>query len=252
MTAPGGGWLLDLGNSRLKVAALDAHGRRGGMFAITNDDRDALPMLLEHLGPVRGAGHAWLASVATPMRTAAVEAALREAGFAVHRVRTQASCGRLRVAYADPARLGVDRFLARLGASQRDDGPWLLVTAGSALTVDLLRADGAHVGGLIAPMPETMQAALADRFAQLDVGPGVATEFAADTADAVASGCAGAALGLVERSLRQAQRRLGVAPTLLVAGGGADLFTALDHVPMHVTPTLVLDGLAAFALGQGG
>jgi type III pantothenate kinase len=141
----------------------------------------------------------------------------------------------------------VDRFLALLAASGRDDGPWLLVSAGSALTVDLLQADGAHVGGLIAPMPDTMRAALASRFAVLDVPAGEVLDFAGDTADAIASGCAGAAIGLVERSLRQAAERLGTEPTLLLGGGAAGLFAGIAHPRVHAVPSLVLEGLAIYA-----
>jgi type III pantothenate kinase len=104
-----------------------------------------------------------------------------------------------------------------------------------------------HVGGLIGPMPETMRAALAERFVALDVPAGAAGDFATDTGDAIASGCEAAAIGLVERSLRQARRRLGRAPTLLVGGGGASLLADIEHAPVHVLPALVLDGLAHYA-----
>jgi len=240
-------WLLDLGNSRLKCARLDAQGRRGEIIAIGHEHPDGLASLLAQLGAARSTDEVWLASVASAARTAALEGALRSAGFEVRQVRTQPACGRLRIAYAQPQRLGVDRFLALLAASTRDDGPWLLVSAGSALTVDLLAADGEHIGGAIAPMPDSMRTALAQGFTQLDMAPGVATDFAVDTADAIASGCDGAAIGLVERSLRLARTRLGTTPTLLVAGGAAALLASIEHAPVFVLPALVLDGMAAFA-----
>jgi type III pantothenate kinase len=250
MSTGGVRWLLDLGNSRLKCARLQADGRAGEVLALAHEDAGALAALIAHLGAAGPDDGAWLASVAAPSRTTAVESALQAAGWRVHRVRTQAACAGLRIAYADPSRLGVDRFLALLAASARDDGPWLLVSAGSALTVDLLGADGVHVGGAIAPTPEAMRAALAARFVQLDLPAGTATDFADDTADAIASGCEAAALGLVERSLRAARRRLGVSPALLVTGGGSAWLEGVDHAPTHVVPALVLDGLAAFVRAQ--
>lgn len=250
MSRPRRRWLLDLGNSRLKCALADAQGRRGEILALGLESPDLIGKLLSHVGPASGVDEAWLASVAPAASTAAVEDALHGAGFAVHRARTQAACGRLRIAYPEPAHLGVDRFLALLAASERHDGPWLLVSAGSALTVDLLQADGLHLGGLIAPMPDTMRGALAARFAQLDVPAGTASDFAADTADAIASGCEAAVLGLVERSLGRAHERLGRAPTLLLGGGGAGIFAALGHSPTVSTPSLVIDGLAAYMRGQ--
>lgn len=248
MSALRAGWLLDLGNTRLKLAWLEADGRRGEVQAFANADAAAAVARVVQRG--RAGDVAWLASVAAAGHTAAVDAALRAAGFDVRRVQSQSQRGRLRIAYAEPARLGADRFLAMLAASERHDGPWLLVSAGSALTVDLLSADGLHAGGLIAPMPATMRAALGARFAQLDVMPGASVVFATDTADAVASGCDGAALGLVERSLRLARARFGTTPTLLVGGGDAALFDALEHAPRETVPALVLDGLAAYARGE--
>ena len=243
-------WLLDLGNSRLKCALLDGQGHRGEIFAIGHERADANATLLRHIGPMQGHDEAWLASVAPAALTTALVSDLEAAGIRVQRVQTQAQCARLRIAYAEPARLGVDRFLALLAASERTDGPWLLVSAGSALTLDLLDSDGRHLGGSIAPMPQHMREALASRFAQLDVAPGKASDFASDTADAIASGCEGAILGLVERSLRLAEQRLGLRPTLLVGGGGAALLAGLDHWPRHDLPALLLDGLAMYVRGH--
>ena len=247
MTSPGRRWLLDLGNSRLKCAPLDAQGRRGEVIILDLADAQAVSILLRQLGDAAPDDQVWLASVAQPARREALLRDLADAGFDCRLAQTRASLGRLRIAYADPSKLGIDRFLAMLAASERGDGPWLLVSAGSALTLDLLAADGQHLGGLIAPMPVAMHETLAARFVQLDVQPGRAMDFADNTADAIASGCAGAAIGLVERSLRRAQALLGVAPTLLLSGGGAALLHGIDHSPIELAPAIVLDGLARYA-----
>lgn len=53
--------------------------------------------------------------------------------------------------YPDPSRLGVDRWLAMLGARRHESGPLLVVDAGTALTIDLLSAANEHQGGFIVP-----------------------------------------------------------------------------------------------------
>jgi type III pantothenate kinase len=116
---------------------------------------------------------------------------------------------------------------------------------GSAITIDLLAADGRHHGGLIAPTPTHMREMIAQRFPQLDVTDGQTMDFAADTADAVASGAHAAALGLIERSVRTAHERLGIPPTLLLTGGGAEAISA-DFAGEYLHAP-VLDGLAIFA-----
>ena len=76
-------------------------------------------------------------------------------------------------------------------------------------------------------------------------------EFADDTEDALVSGCDGAAIALVERSIVEATRVLGVPPRVLLHGGGADALHAhLKGVHLkgvHLRPALVLEGLARWA-----
>ena len=251
MSEHGSRWLLDLGNSRSKCAPLDGEGRRGDVRAIGHESDPDHAQLLQHVGAGASTGEVWLASVAAPALTDAVYQALCKAGWRVHRVVTQASCSRLRIAYAEPATLGVDRFLALLAASSRADGPWLVVSAGSALTVDLLGSDGVHHGGLIAPMPVDMRAALARRFVQLDLPEGQVGDFASDTAGAIASGAHAAVLGLVEHALRRGYRKLSLEPTLLLTGGGAPGLRGIRAAKSFELPWLVIDGLAAYVRNGG-
>lgn len=239
-------WLLDVGNSRIKLALLGEQGARGEVSVVDHEDPAWLPGVLHALGRAQPGDTAWVASVAPAQRTGALLDGLRTAGFNVVHVATQACMGQLRIAYAQPSRLGVDRFLGLLAASERDDGPWLLVSAGSALTIDLLAADGSHHGGLIAPMPDDMRAALSRRFAQLDLPAGRVVDFAEDTAGAIASGANGAVAGLVERSLRKGREKLGMEVSLLASGGAASLLDDLDAPRRIAAPWLVLDGLASF------
>jgi len=237
-------WLLDLGNTRLKMAPLHK-GARGEVTALAHGDEAFEVALRAHFDAHDG-DEAWLASVAPIDTTSHLRALMQDLGIEVQRVHARAALGSLKVAYAEPSRLGVDRFLALLAASERDDGPWLLASAGSALTLDLLGTDGVHLGGVIAPMPAQMRSALATRFAQLDVPEGEAQDFASDTADAIASGTRAAALGLLEHGWNRARERLGCEPTVLVGGGSAELLLQAQVPRMQAAPGLVLDGMARY------
>ncbi len=228
-------WLFDLGNTRLKWAPLEADGRAGVATAVVdgadNGWTDALPR-----GEV-----ACIASVAPPTRTTALLAALADHFTRLHRVRVEPALGALRIAYPVPEHLGVDRFLAMLGLCGR--GPLLVVGVGTALTIDLVAAEGRHLGGRIAPSPQLMRASLHARAPHLPDSGGHHVDFADDTDDALASGCEGAALALVEDSLQRAAQRLGRLPELYLHGGGAEALRAL--LPAHVfAPDAVLAGLA--------
>ena len=239
-------WLFDLGNTRLKCAPLE-EGRVGAAVRVAHDGQ-ALPSDWMDALPPRF-DDAIVASVA-PALTASLLDALTARCGRIAVARTVARLGDVRIAYAEPRRLGVDRFLALLAAHARGAQPWLVVGVGTALTIDLLDADGLHHGGRIAPSPTLMREALHARAAQLPGEGGTFVEFADDTLDALASGCDGAALALVERSLKKASMRTTATPTLLLHGGGADALR--PHLGSSVSvPDLVLEGLACWArLGE--
>lgn len=240
--------LFDLGNTRLKCARADAP---GAASALPHASADFEPSLADWLDENATPGaRAWLATVALDPIVQAVERTLAARGIPVQRVHTQAEALGLRVAYAEPARLGVDRWLAMLGARARGEGAWLVAVVGSALTVDAITADGTHLGGLIAPPPEAMQAALVARAPRLAGMPGEVTRFARSTPDAIASGCVLAAAALIERSFDELSALSPAAPRLLLSGGGAAALR--PWLPPHWhAPVLVLEGLAHWAAHGG-
>ena len=237
-------WLFDLGNSRLKCAPLGRDGRVGEVLAIAHDGRAFAPDWSDGL-PAR-IDAAYVASVAAPALRVALLDALSARCGRIGLASTQRAWAGLRIAYAQPARLGVDRFLALLAARARG-GAWLVAGVGTALTVDLVDAGGRHHGGRIAPSPALMREALQARAAQLPAQGGEYREFAADTSDALASGCIGAALGLLQRSQAEAAQACAGPVPLLLHGGGADAL--LPHLPGAThAPALVLEGLARWAM----
>ena len=237
-------WLFDLGNTRLKCAPLHDDGSLGEVVALAHEP-DTFAQQLQRLLP-ENADSACLASVASPALTAVVVEVLTRRFRRISLARSSARLAGMRIAYTEPARLGVDRFLALLAAHGRGTGPWLIAGVGTALTLDLLDRDGSHRGGRIGPSPGLMRQALHQAAAQLPPEGGDYREFASDTADALASGCEGAALGLIDRSVIQATQILGQAPTLLLHGGGADMLA--PHFPAALrAPALVLEGLALWS-----
>lgn len=246
MNAMSQDWLFDLGNTRLKCAPL-VDGRCGDVVALSHGENDFAGKL-DALLPSSG-GVAHVASVAPQSITVDLLERLAARFARIDIARTQSRCAGVRIAYADPSKLGVDRFLALLAAHERG-GASLVVGVGTALTLDLIDAGGQHHGGRIAPSPSLMRDALHARAAVLPREGGTRMDFAADTFDALASGCEGAALALVADTLAAAQRRFGFAPTLLLHGGGAPAL--LDALPDAVaTPSLVLQGLACWARIEG-
>ncbi|WP_049621089.1 type III pantothenate kinase [Frateuria defendens] len=240
--------LLDLGNSRLKWAlqgtapgwlASGAVGWGELVPAMLIRTWASLPL------PLAVAG----ASVVDGEREALVAACVAECGApAPLWLRTPVEACGVRNAYAEPARLGVDRFLAMVAAHAEGLGDCVLVGAGTALTLDALAADGRHLGGLIAPGPRLMQQALLGATVQVrPASPGRILPLADNTADAVVSGCWQAAAALVERFVAQVTPQLGGAPALSLGGGDAEALAALLGLPHRIVEDSVLQGLAVWA-----
>jgi type III pantothenate kinase len=237
-------WLFDLGNSRLKCTVLDEGGRMGEIIALGHDASTFAAALQDAL-PAREVS-ACLASVASPALTATVLDVLTTRFRSISMTRTQRAFAGVRIAYDNPSKLGVDRFLALIAAHARARKVWLVASIGTAVTVDLLDAQGRHHGGRIGPSPRLMREALHRAAGHLPAQGGEYHEFAHDTEDALASGCDGAALGLIERSLHQAATLLGETPALLLHGGGAEALLA-QFTAVEYAPSLVLEGLAQWA-----
>lgn len=237
-------WLFDLGNSRFKFAPLQ--GMRAGDVQAWPHGAEVMPA--DALEQLPSGDTAYVASVAAAALTASMLEVLRARFSHVHVAKTEASCAGVRIVYADPSKFGVDRYLALIAAAEHREAV-VVAGVGTALTIDLLDADGQHHGGRIAASPTTMREALHARAVQLPAQGGDYSEFANDTADALASGCDGAAVALIERSRVQAAAVLGRVPALLVHGGGAPALMPL-LADAQFQPALVLDGLARWAVHQ--
>lgn len=249
--------LLDLGNTRLKLAHAGA-GDLDDVSAIAHRDNAAFhALLLAELRRRREAGvlaEAWLSSVHHGPAMDEVLAALSTHDFVTRRIEQAQPRDDLRLAYADISQLGVDRWLAMLGARVRFDGDLLLVSAGTALTIDLLDASGQHHGGCIAPSPMRIIDGLRLAAPHLPrPEPGAILQrhslFATSTVDGLMAGAQGAIVGLVREAMDEARDRLGRAPTLLLTGGGAPMLAkALESTLQPLTfRSAVLHGLAILA-----
>ena len=166
----------------------------------------------------------------------------------VRLVETSAEAHGVRIAYAEPARLGVDRFLALIGAHANQTGAKLIVDADTAITYDLLLANGDHLGGLILPGIALLRDSVLAGTQIPRYEPAEADQvWAADTAEAVAAASIQAPAALAERLSQRLSDDMAQTPTLIITGGDAErLLPAMPTGTVH-HPDLVLQGLSRFA-----
>jgi len=276
--------LLDIGNSRLKWALWSERARtradtrrleRRGVLARDALSRSDAPLraLFASVPP----GTAILtcnvagARIEARVRACALHARLPRPTF----VRTTARAAGVRNAYAEPWRLGADRWVALIGAHAAWPRRALcLVGIGSALTIDLLAPRGRHLGGCIAPGPQMMiesllrETAGIRRRAQLGNGAAIARAltpptriggmsrqvraalFAGATREALLAGARHACAALIERAAQQARQRVGSPVQVVLWGGAADAIAPLLAITYRRDEDLVLHGLLALARAE--
>jgi len=241
--------LLDIGNTRIKWARLEAEllGSHGAATHVDEQLNHVLERVFDGPAPTR----VLAANVAGPQ----VAEALREICTRRYRLKPEfllptRSLQGVTNGYTDPKRLGSDRWAAAIAAFRNYGGPVCVVDAGTAITVDVVDASGRHLGGLIAPGPLTMRRALATATDALqDEGEGEIALLCRDTRSGISSGSWHAAAGFVERVAGLLDKEMDEVQYLLT-GGDAETLN-LQLTPRFVLcPDLVLQGLAVIAEGQ--
>lgn len=172
----------------------------------------------------------------------------RELGKEVELVTAATDVEGIRNAYGQPAQLGSDRWAALIAAHQRWPGYLCVIDAGSALTLDLVRPDGQHLGGYILPGLDMMQNCLFERTA-IPLSPGSvslasSTQPGNSTRSCIANGTLQAACGLIERTILQLEQQCKETVQCVLTGGDSQSLAAALSIPYVVEPHLVLLGLA--------
>jgi type III pantothenate kinase len=148
--------------------------------------------------------------------------------------------------YAKPGQLGADRWAALIGAWAMFRGPCLVVAAGTATTVDILRGDGTFAGGMILPGLDLMKRALADHTAGLPLARGRFSNTPRSTPDAIESGCLLAQAAAIERVFAGMEH----GATCVLAGGAAEKIAPHLRIRAQLVDNLVLEGLVCIAGGS--
>ena len=158
--------IVDIGNSRVK-AAVTENGRVVNTIVGERFDGQMLGALLAEYPSVN---RAIVASTAGDAEAAAE--IIRQAGVQAVAFTPQVAVP-IANAYGSPATLGADRLAAAVGiASMYPHRNAAIVDCGTALTVDLLTADGTYRGGFISPGLRMRFAALHEHTSRLpECGP---------------------------------------------------------------------------------
>ena len=269
---------VDIGNSRIKSAQW-----KGGVIIARNaaaydkvdaGDVDNSPVFDSLFESVQKPARVLAVCVAHDhMCTALDEWVQKNWQLEVEFLKTGERYGDIVNAYADPAKHGADRWAALVAAQQLvPDSPLCVISAGTAITFDLLEKGGQHLGGYILPSYNSMHLALLSDTADLksfvndsdktkrnpavesgqhmqyhaSAKSAVAEEGAvpANTRDAVEQGLHKMLQAGIRELCRSAQERLGQSMKVVVTGGFAEQILAYGDMPEMIhQPDLVMQGL---------
>jgi type III pantothenate kinase len=243
--------LIDIGNTRIKWARFEG-GALQPQSAAPHADWGVETFVGTVLRRGNRAERVLVSNVAGTrmadvIRTAIPQTWQIEAEF----VTSMPMAGGIRNAYPQPAKLGVDRWLAMIGAHALEQGAVCIVSIGTAMTIDGVTADGLHLGGVIVPGPDLMVTSLLKNTSDIAqrAQQGAASDglFADNTLGAIRQGAEHALAALVERAVGVMRRTLKETPKLLVTGGASDRVEKALGIPYRAVPDLVLQGLAVLA-----
>jgi type III pantothenate kinase len=238
---------LDCGNSLIKWRVIDLEG--GVLAGGTADSDDAL---LGHLSalPRLQLTRCRLVSVRTTEETEQLIRSLKsEFSIEVVAAAPAKMLSGVENGYADYQRLGLDRWLAVVGAFNHARKACLVIDLGTAVTSDFVGADGCHLGGFICPGLPLMRNQLrthtrriryddaAAERALVNLSPG------RSTAEAVERGCSLMLRGFVATQAEIARGYWGDDFAIFITGGDADLVDGLLPGAL-VVPDLIFMGLA--------
>ena len=151
-----------------------------------------------------------------------------------------------------PEDVGADRLANAVAGHASYDGPLIIIDFGTATTFDIVGADGAFCGGIIAPSARHSIDALhrnAAKLPKVDVAR-PAKVIGTGTISAMQSGIFWGYVSLIEGLVDRIQQEFGTPMTTIATGGIAPRFAECTNKIQHVDPDLTLRGLVLIYLNN--
>ena len=253
--------LIDIGNTRLKWGC--ENNLRIEQTGFLDSARLSRSGLDDGMSSIAKPKSVWVSSVGSlASHKVLVEWLLQRYQLNAQVVKVRQPVAGFSNAYADLDALGVDRWVAAIGAREcaqvegavRESAKpknIIIIDVGTAITIDCLTADNIFQGGVIYPGYRLMHDSLVGGTV------GIKSEFfetdqiiGKTTSECVNSGIAFGVAGAVERIVVEMQESIGAATQIVVTGGGAQALLDKARLDARYEPNLVLQGLMKIAALQ--
>ncbi len=160
----------------------------------------------------------------------------------------------LAIDYPNPRQIGADRLANAVGVMQRYSAPAIVIDFGTAVTFDVISAQPAYCGGVIAPGLGAMNDYLHRKTALLPLIELAEPKHAIgkSTIEAMTAGAIYGYRGLVKEILHQLLAEIGGTVQVIATGGDAALIARGIDMIDHVDPAITLEGMRYLAVKNLG
>ena len=237
---------VDAGNSAIKWAISNSDGL-SEMISSPYHEHVSVDYFIGQWKDIKKPIKVIVSCVASEIIWQALEKSCHELwGITAQRITSsRQSCG-LTNAYNNASDLGSDRWCAMIGAFHEAKSAFMLVDAGSALTIDLVNEDGQHLGGYISPGLSMMKQSLGLKTAQINIDSQdsiPSLSLGKSTIDGVGAGIYLSAVKLIEAVFDKESKQFRKLDCFLT-GGDAKLIAELLSIKYVMMPDVVIRGLA--------
>jgi len=239
--------LIDIGNTRTKYCTVE-HGERSQPQAISNESISD-DFLTERF---TGATKFFVASVSHNQLTDDIDHWCQHNKIVYQRVISEAKKNKITTAYQQPTQLGIDRWLALIGAAESlPNRNILIIDAGTATTFDLLAASGQHQGGWILAGINMLVTSVLANTTQVHANDKEKEQvtFGTNTSENVHNAAWAATVGAVNMAISQSEQQGIRIDDIILTGGNSHLLSSLISQKNLVIEDLVFIGLQTYHEG---
>jgi type III pantothenate kinase len=240
--------LVDIGNTRIKWAQFDIELSHLGSHEYQSEN---LSQQIETIwGGIAAPESVYIANVGTRDLEVCITSWVRQKwGCQTSFIKSSVSAAGVTNGYTSPTQLGVDRWLAIIAAHHLFHGDVCIFDCGTAMTMDVINADGFYHGGLIFPGLSLLRSSLTSNTIgcsnllsqKLIINKQMVAK---NTNDGIMLGSLYAVISIIKNQTLRLQQEFNLNPALVITGGDAPALIPYLSPNYQYAPALVLEGLS--------